>query len=270
MGPGLSVSRRNQWHRDGIGADVRWRSCAINKRLGEVISNLATVFLFVTLLGKQSASQEGLGIGRQKFKGDAGVMGWRQEGIWLGQGSCCPQLSCPCPSQPASSPRSGGHQEERKEREEGVQIQAVDRRSLEEGRSLHIWECVFCDSTHCHPLPSPVLTHTGTAWPDVPLASDIFICSEQSLLREGDPRDAPEQILTSSIRSLWCAEARARGRHPSAGWAQSAGSAESIEEWEDTEEQTGQTLSQTWRLCNTVWGQGNLHPNDEGYSREFM
>lgn len=105
MGPGLSVSRRNQWHRDGIGADVRWRSCAINKRLGEVISNLATVFLFVTLLGKQSASQEGLGIGRQKFKGDAGVMGWRQEGIWLGQGSCCPQLSCPCPSQTREQPQ---------------------------------------------------------------------------------------------------------------------------------------------------------------------
>lgn len=165
-----------------------------------------------------------------------------------------------------------GRQEERKERDEGVQIQAIDRRSLEEGWSLCIWVCmcVFGDSTHCHPLPFPVLTHTGTAWPDVPLASDIFICSEQSLLREGDPWDAPEQILTSSIRSLWCAGARARGRHPSAGSARSAGSAESIEEWEDIGEQTGHTLSQTSRLCNTFWGQGNLHLNDEGYSSKFI
>lgn len=31
---------------------MRWRSCAINKGLGKVISNLATVFLLVTLLGK--------------------------------------------------------------------------------------------------------------------------------------------------------------------------------------------------------------------------
>ncbi len=99
---------------------------------------------------------------------------------------------------------------------------------------------------------------------------DIFICLEQSLLREGDPRDAPEQILTSSIRSLWCAGARARGRHPSVDSARSAESAESIKEWEDTEEQTGQTLSQTWRLRNTFWGQGNLHPNYEGYSSEFI
>lgn len=49
----------------------------INKGLGKVISNL--VFLFVTLLGKQLASQEGLGIGWQKFKGDAGVMGWKRQ-----------------------------------------------------------------------------------------------------------------------------------------------------------------------------------------------
>lgn len=96
---------------------MRWRSCAINKRLGEVISNLATVFLFVTLLGKQSASQEGLGIGRQKFKGDAGVMGWRQEGIWLGQGSCCPQLSCPCPSLPTREQPQVRRPPRRKERE---------------------------------------------------------------------------------------------------------------------------------------------------------
>lgn len=79
MGPSFSVSCHNQWHWDGIGADVRWRSCAINKGLGEVISNLATVFLFVTSLRKQLASQEGLGIGRQKFKGNSRVMGWKRQ-----------------------------------------------------------------------------------------------------------------------------------------------------------------------------------------------
>lgn len=53
------------------------------------------------------------------------------------------------------------------------------------------------------PFLSPVLTHTGGQRDQTSLlASDIFICSEQSLPREGDPRDAPEQILTSSIRSL--------------------------------------------------------------------
>lgn len=222
------------------------------------------MFLFATLLGKQWVSRgiSCLGIRWQKFKGNAGVMGWKRQevggGIWLEQGSCCPQLSCSCPPWLKVSPRLEGHQQERKEGDEGVQIQGIDQRSLEGGWSVcvSVYVC-FSDSTHCHPLPSPVLTHTGTAWPDVPLASDIFICSEQPLLREGDPRDAPEQILTSSIRSLWCAGAKARGRHPSAGSAQNAGSAESIEEWEDIEVQTGQTPSQTWRPHDTFWGQGN-------------
>lgn len=88
-------------------------------------------------------------------------------------GSCCHQLSWP-----RGNRGSGGHGEEREERDEGVQTQATDGR------------------TRPHP-PSgfPVLTLGGT---DVPLASDIFICSEPSRHREGDPRDAPEQIFTSS------------------------------------------------------------------------
>lgn len=65
---------------------------------------------------------------------------------------------------------SEGRRQERTERDERVQTQAMDGRTVS------------------HP-PSyfPVLTLGGTAWPDVPLASDIFICLEQSLHREGDP-----------------------------------------------------------------------------------
>lgn len=76
---------------------------------------------------------------------------------------------------------SGGHREEREERDEGVQTQAVD------------------GGTRSGP-PSgfPVLTLAGT---DVPSASDIFICWS-GLREQGDPGDAPEQILTSSMRSL--------------------------------------------------------------------
>lgn len=141
-----------------------------------------------------------------------------------------------------------------------LQTPAVRRRS-----EICVRECVWaCLATahnviHSHPL----FSHTGTAGPDVPLASDIFICSEHSLLREGDSRDAPEQILTSSIRSFWCAEARSRGRHNSAGSAQNASAAESVEEWEDMEEQTGQTDSRAWSFAThsgvgksafTLWG----------------
>lgn len=100
-----------------------------------------------------------LSIRRHKFKGNAGAMGWkRQEGIWLGQGSCCPQLSCPCAPWPRGSPRSEGHQEERKE---GVQMKATDPSSQEEEWNLCMRVCMglFGDSTQCHPLPSPVLTH---------------------------------------------------------------------------------------------------------------
>lgn len=276
MGPSFSVSCRNQWHWDGIGADVRWRSCAINKGLGEVISNLATVFLFVTSLRKQLPSQEGLGIGRQKFKGNSRVMGWKRQqagGDLVGSGLLLSPavLSLSFLTEGQSQVRRPPRRKER-ERRGGSNTGYRLEESVWGVESVCIWVCmcVFCDSTQSStPLPCSH-THTGTAWPDVPLASDIFICSEQSLLREGDPRDAPEQILTSSIRSLWCAEARARGRHPSAGSARSSGSTESIEEWEDTEEQTGQTLIQTWSLCNTFWGQGNLHLNDEGCSSEFI
>lgn len=68
---------------------MRWRSCAINKGSGEVISNLATVFVFVILLGKQLASQGGLAIRRRKFKGNSRVMGWKRQqagGDWVGRG----------------------------------------------------------------------------------------------------------------------------------------------------------------------------------------
>lgn len=85
----FAVSCRNQRHWDGIGADVRWRSCTINKGSGEVVSNLATVFLFVILLGKQLASQGGLAIRRRKFKGNSRVMGWKRQqagGDWVGRG----------------------------------------------------------------------------------------------------------------------------------------------------------------------------------------
>lgn len=67
-----------------------------------------------------------------------------------GQGSCCPQLSCPCPPWLKGSPRLEGHQEERKEGDEGVQIQGIDQRSLEDGWSVCICVCIcmfFCDST---------------------------------------------------------------------------------------------------------------------------
>ncbi len=68
---------------------MRWRSSAVNKGLRKVISNLTTVFLFVTLLGKQLASQGGLGIGWQEFKGDSWVMRWKRHeagGDWVGLG----------------------------------------------------------------------------------------------------------------------------------------------------------------------------------------
>lgn len=81
----------------------------------------------------------------------------------------------------------------------GVQIQARDRGSLGGVGPVYMSVCVCSVTAHAVVHSPPLFSHTGT---DVPLASDIFICSEQSQLREGDPRDAPEQILTSSIRSL--------------------------------------------------------------------
>lgn len=162
------------------------------------------MFLFVILLGKQLASQGG--IRRRKFKGNSRVMGWKRQqagGDWVGRGLL---LS---PAVLSMSFLTAGQSQvtrppRRKEREtRGGFKYRLETGGVWRGGGACVQECVcvcvFCDSTHCRPLPSPVLTHTGT---DVPLASDIFICSEQSLLREGDPRDAPEQILTSSIRSL--------------------------------------------------------------------
>lgn len=71
--------------------------------MGKVISNLATVFLFVTLLGKQLPSQEGLGTGWQKFKGDAGVMGWKRQEAGGDRTLVVP--SCPVHVPPTPNPR---------------------------------------------------------------------------------------------------------------------------------------------------------------------
>lgn len=46
---------------------------------------------------------------------------------------------------------------------------------------------------------------------------------------------------------------------PSVGPARSVHSVQSVEEWEDTEEQMGQTLSRTRSLRSTLRGQGNPH-----------
>lgn len=109
------------------------------QRVGKVLSNLATVFLFVTLLGKQSPSQEGFGIGRQKFKGDAGVMGCKRQeagGDLVGTGLL---LS---PAVLAMSPLTEGQPQVRrptkkkgKREMRGFKCRP-DRRSLEEGWSL--------------------------------------------------------------------------------------------------------------------------------------
>lgn len=157
--------------------------------------------------------------------------GRRQEGIWLGQGSCCPQLSCPCPPWSAGSPRrSEGHQEEREDGDEGGSNTGY--KPEESGRgveSMSVHVCVLWQHTlSSTPFPCSHTQRDSVARrPFGPL--DIFISTGQSLLREGDPRDAPEQILTSSIRSLWCEGAKALGRLPSVGSAQSTGSAESID-----------------------------------------
>lgn len=173
--------------------------------------HLATLFLFVRVLGKQSISQEGLGIGRQKFKGILRVMGWKRQqagGHLVGKGLLLSPavLSMSFLATGQSQVRRPPIRKQREWRE-GVQLQAVDQRSLEKGRSLRTrgCTCVFCDGAQCRPLPLPsshTHTHGGQRDQTSLLASDIFICSEQSLPREGDPRDAPEQILTSSIRSL--------------------------------------------------------------------
>lgn len=182
---------------------MRRRSCTINKGSGEVLSNLATVFLFVILLGKQLGSQGGLAIRRRKFKGNSRVMGWKRQqagGDWVGRGLL---LS---PAVLSVSFLTAGRSRvtrplRRKERE----TRGGFKYRLETGEvwggvgPVYMSVCVCSVTAHAVVHSPPLFSHTGT---DVPLASDIFICSEQSQLREGDPRDAPEQILTSSIRSL--------------------------------------------------------------------
>lgn len=101
-------------------------------------SNLANVFLFVTLLGKQLASQEGLVIGWQKFKGNSRGMGWMRQGAGGdldGSGLLLSPAVMSMSSLTEGQPQGQkAAEEEREEREDGVQIQAIDRRSLEEGR----------------------------------------------------------------------------------------------------------------------------------------
>lgn len=203
-----------------------------------------------------------LSIRRHKFKGNTRAMGWkRQEAGGWDRAPVVPSCPVHVPPDQGAAP---GQKATKKKGKRGFKWRlptpAVGRRS-----EICVCECVWaCLATahnviHSHPL----FSHTGTAGPDVPLASDIFICSEHSLLREGDSWDAPEQILTSSIRSFWCAEARSRGRHNSAGSAQNASATESVEEWEAIEEQTGQTDSRAWSFAThsgvrksafTLWG----------------
>lgn len=151
------------------------------------------------------ASQEAPRYRAAKVQRRCGGHGTEEAGGRRGQGSCCPQLSFPCPPpRPKGRPGSEGHQEESKERDEEVQIQAIDRRGLEEGLCTYLCPCGCVGTlrqTHTVVRSPPLFSHTQgqrdqtSLWP-------IFIFSEQSLFREGDPRDAPEQILASSMRRL--------------------------------------------------------------------
>lgn len=104
------------------------------------------MFLFVTLLGKQLASQEGLAIGWQKFKDNSRVMGRTKQGAGGDLDGSGLLLSPAVMSMSSLTERQPQGQkaaeEEREEREEGVQIQAID---LEEGQRLHmsVYVCVL-------------------------------------------------------------------------------------------------------------------------------
>lgn len=65
-------------------------SYIINKEWEEVLSYLATVFLLVTLFGKQLVSQEALVEVQRQFQGH-GIEETREASF--GMGCCCHQLS---------------------------------------------------------------------------------------------------------------------------------------------------------------------------------
>lgn len=131
----------------------------------------ATVFLFVRVLGKQSVSQEGLGIGRQKFKGILRVMGWKRQqaaGHLVGRGllSSTAVLSMSFLTMGQSQVRRPPRRKER-ERRGGGSTTGCRPEESEKGWSLRTraCTCVFCDGAQCRPLPLPSShTHTrGTA-----------------------------------------------------------------------------------------------------------
>lgn len=149
------------------------------------------MFLFVALLGKQSVSQEGLGIGRQKFKGDSGVMGWKTQeagGDLVGTGLLLSpavlSMSFLTEGQPQvrRPPR-------RKERERRGGSNAGYR--PEEGgggvESVYMSLCVcVCFATAHTVIPSPPLfSHTQgqrdqtSLWPLIYLYARSSLCSER-------------------------------------------------------------------------------------------
>lgn len=91
-------------------------------------------------------------------------MGWKRQEVGgeFGWNRAPVVPSCPVHVPPdwRAAPGYGGHQQERRAGDEGVQIQGIDQRSLEDGWgvSVSVYVC-FCDSTHCHPLPLPC-SHT--------------------------------------------------------------------------------------------------------------
>lgn len=139
------------------------------------------------MLGKQLVSQEGLGIGRQKFKGDSGVMGWKRqeaEGDLVGTGLL---LSPAVLSM--SFLTEGQPQVRRPPRRKEIERRGGSNAGYrpEEGWSLCIrgCMCVCLATAHIVVHSPPLFSHTQgqrdqtSLWPLIYLYAPSSLCSER-------------------------------------------------------------------------------------------